>query len=65
MLTACNTFKQHKAEINADLLVPCKQVVILQKGDRASVMKNITINSYNQQECIDKHSKVVEAINKG
>jgi len=62
MLTACSTFNQPKAEINADLLAPCKAVVVLAAGDRASVMKNITVNSFNQQECIDRHGKLVEAV---
>lgn len=63
MLTACSTFKQPKAEISADLLAPCKAVVVLAAGDRVSVMKNITVNSYNQQECIDRHTGLVGAVN--
>lgn len=63
MLTACSTSSQHKAGINADLLAPCKAVVVLTDGSRASVMKNITVNSYNQQECIDRHTGLVSAVN--
>lgn len=62
ILTACSTYNQPKAEINKELLTLCTAVVILDKGDRQSVMKNITLNSYNQQECIDRHSKLVKAI---
>ena len=62
MLTACSTYNQPKAEINRELLAPCAAVVVLDKGDRQSVMKNITLNSYNQQECIDRHSKLVKAV---
>ena len=62
MLAACSTYSNPKAGINADLLQPCKAVVILAAGDRASVMKNITVNSFNQQDCIDRHNVLVDAV---
>lgn len=62
MLSACSTFKNpNQAPIPSDLLVPCKAVVVLADGSRALVMKNITANAFNQQECIDRHKALAEA----
>ena len=63
MLSACSTFNNHnKAPIPSDLLIPCKAVVVLADGSRASVMKNITVNAFNQQECIHRHKALTEAV---
>lgn len=63
MLSACSTSNPvRQAQISSDLLQPCKEVVVLSDGSRASVMRNITVNAFNQQECIDRQGKLVEAV---
>lgn len=65
MTSACSTFNKPKAvPLPSELMQQCKAVLVLQSGDRASVMKNITANAFNQQECIDKHKALVEAVKK-
>lgn len=63
MSSGCSTFrKPNQPPLPSELMQPCKDVIVLQSGDRASVMKNITTNAFNQQECIDKHKALVEAV---
>lgn len=63
MLAGCSTFKKpNQPPLPSSLTQPCAAVVVLQAGDRASVMKNITTNAFNHQECIDRHSALVEAV---
>lgn len=59
ILSGCSTYG--KASFPSDLLAECKPVIVLESGDRASVMKNITANAFNQQECIDRHKALAEA----
>ena len=63
MLSACSTFKSpNKAPIPSELLQECVAVQVLQDASKASVMRNITVNAFNQQECIDRHKALVEAV---
>ena len=63
MLSACSTFSPHnQATINSDLLQECKDVVVLMDGSKGAVMRNLSLNAFNQQECIDRHKALVEAV---
>lgn len=56
--------KRNQVPLPSELMQPCKAVIVLQSGERSAVMKNITANAFNQQECIDKHGALVEAVKK-